>query len=169
MIQPLWRTSQCSPVKLTRHVGQTPAISLSRYKFQRNSGSQAPGDVDKRSHNSNHQKKPSSQFFARPHCPVPWGLFTWKTVVEAGPRHSPAVRTSETISLAPQDSHGESDTAPRVRGDTGPGTFYSPERCVSALSHNWPLWERADFAQRAAVWLLASRDKVLSILGQPWG
>lgn len=67
------------------------------------------------------------------HGPEPQGLFSWEIAIEAGPRHSLEMRTSEAVSPNPQGSHRESDIAPQVRGGTRTGTLYSSglRVCVS--------------------------------------
>lgn len=114
--------------------------------------------MDKKGHNNHNWKKSLSQFFARPHGPESQGLFSWEITIEAGPRHSLEMRTSEATSPSSQGSHRESDTALRVSGGTRPGT-YSSGLYVSALPWNKPAWERADFAPGAAMWILGTSDK----------
>ena len=41
------------------------------------------------------------------HGPEPQGLFSWEITVEAGPRHSLEMRTSEAVFSHPQGSHSE--------------------------------------------------------------
>lgn len=137
-----------------RPVPQNPVI-LSRYKPQRNSC--ALGDVDKNAHN-NDRKKDFSPMFAGLHGPEPGGLFSWKLHLR-WPQTQPRGEDLSDHLPGPLKAHTGVRHNPRFQWWLRAWNFLVLGAVCVSSSQNWPGWERADFAQRPAVWLVGTSGK----------